>query len=64
MDLPELPESEATGDKARIYGEIRTLGGVPMVALIYRHLATLPGALEWMWEALSPAWEEFAAPLE
>ncbi len=62
MDLPELPESEATGDKARIYREIRTLGGVPMVALIYRHLATLPGALEWMWEALSPAWRAGVIP--
>jgi len=27
-----------------------------MVALIFRHLATLPGALEWMWETISPAW--------
>ena len=56
MDLPELRESEASGEKARIYAEIRRLGGVPMVALIFRHLATLPGALEWMWAAMSPAW--------
>jgi hypothetical protein len=27
-----------------------------MVALIFRHLATLPGALEWAWSALAPAW--------
>ncbi len=56
MDLPELPERGATGEKAAIYADIRRLGGVPMVALIFRHLATLPGALEWMWAALGPAW--------
>lgn len=56
MDLPELAERAATGEKAAIYAEIRRLGGVPMVALIFRHLATLPGALEWMWAAMAPAW--------
>jgi len=56
MNLPELAERAATGEKAAIYAEIRRLGGVPMVALIFRHLATLPGALEWMWTALEPAW--------
>lgn len=56
MNLPELAERAATGDKAAIYADIRRLGGVPMVALIFRHLATLPGALEWMWSALEPAW--------
>lgn len=57
MNLPELAERDATGEKAAIYAQIRRLGGVPMVALIFRHLATLPGALEWMWSALGPAWE-------
>ena len=54
--LPELREVDATGDIGRIYADVRRLGGVPMVALIFRHLATLPGALEWMWAALGPAW--------
>ena len=40
---------------ARIYAEIRRLSAVPMVALIYRHLATIPGALEWAWGLLEPA---------
>lgn len=62
VDLAELPEAGAAGEKARIYAEIRRLGGVPMVALIYRHLATLPGALEWMWEAVSPAWRSGEIP--
>jgi len=54
--LPELSEREATGEAAAIYAEMKRLGGVPMVALIFRHLATLPGALEWMWSAVGPAW--------
>jgi hypothetical protein len=55
--LAELSENSATGEKRKIYGEIRRLGGVPMVALIFRHLATLPGGLEWAWNAIAPAWE-------
>jgi hypothetical protein len=56
MLLPELSERDATGDKAAIYADIRRLGGVPMVALIFRHLATRPGVLEWAWDAMGPAW--------
>jgi hypothetical protein len=55
--LPELSEREATGEKAAIYAEMKRLGAVPMVALIFRHLATLPGALEWTWGAIGPAWK-------
>ena len=54
--LSELAERDATGEKAAIYAEIRRLGAVPMVALIFRHLATLPGGIEWMWNAVGPAW--------
>jgi hypothetical protein len=53
--LDELPEAQATGELRRIYTDIRQLSGVPMVALIYRHLATIPGALEWAWSLLQPA---------
>ncbi len=56
MLLLELRESDASGDRAAIYAEMKHLGGVPMVALIFRHLATLPGALEWTWDAIGPAW--------
>ncbi len=54
--LPELTERDATEEKARIYGEMKRLGAVPMVALIFRHLATLPGGLEWAWGAIGPSW--------
>lgn len=53
--LEELPEARASGEQRRIYEEIKELSGVPMVALIYRHLATIPGALEWSWRLLAPA---------
>lgn len=53
--LDELPESRADGEQRRIYAEIRRWSGVPMVALIYRHLATIPGALAWSWQLVGPA---------
>ena len=58
MLLPELAERDATGDKAAIYAGMKRLGGVPMVALIFRHLATLPGGIEWTWGAIGPAWRQ------
>lgn len=54
--LPELSEQDADPHTAAIYREIRRLGGVPTVALVFRHLATLPGGIDWAWQALGPAW--------
>lgn len=53
--LPELLESQATGQIALIYDEIRRFSGVPYVSSLQRYLATLPGVLEWAWSALRPA---------
>ena len=53
--LRELPEAESSEAVRHIYAEIRRLCGVPMVPLIYRHLATLPGVLEWAWALVGPA---------
>ena len=55
--LAEVTEEAAGGEIARIYGEIRRLSAVPFVALIYRHLATIPGALEAVWQAVGPLLE-------
>lgn len=55
--LAEITEDAARGETARIYGEIRRLGAVPFVALIYRHLATIPGGLEAVWQAVAPLLE-------
>lgn len=52
--LAEVPEGVAAGELALIYGDIRATLGVPLVNLIYRHLATVPGALEWAWQSLRP----------
>lgn len=53
--LAELPEDQASGRIAEIYGEIRRLWGVPYVSSLQRHLATKPGVLEWVWDALGAA---------
>ncbi|MEA2738887.1 MAG: hypothetical protein QOH05_2194, partial [Acetobacteraceae bacterium] len=53
--LAELSEDAATGRIAEIYGEIRRFSGVPYVSSLQRYLATLPGVLEWAWDAVRPA---------
>ena len=52
--LAEITTEAASGETARIYEEIRTLTGGPLVALIYRHLATMPGALDAVWRCAAP----------
>jgi hypothetical protein len=53
--LAELSEEAATGRIAEIYGEIRRFSGVPYVSSLQRYLATMPGVLEWAWDAVRPA---------
>ncbi len=53
--LAELSEDAATGRIAEIYHEIRLFSGVPYVSSLQRYLATMPGVLEWAWDALRPA---------
>jgi hypothetical protein len=53
--MEELPESEATGQLAEIYEEVRQFCGVPYVSSMQRYLATMPGCLEWVWGAIRPA---------
>ncbi len=52
--LPEQPEAQASEAVRAIYAQIRHGSGVPMVALIFRHLATLPGAMAWAWSVMGP----------
>jgi hypothetical protein len=52
--LPEIGESAATGELARIYQEMREYCAVPYVSTLQRHVATMPGCLEWMWAAIRP----------
>jgi hypothetical protein len=52
--LAEIPEAAATGRIAELYVDIRSVCGLPMVNLVYRHLATEPGLLERCWAGLRP----------
>jgi hypothetical protein len=60
--LAELPEDAATGRIGEIYDEIRRFSGVPYVSSLQRYLATMPGVLEWAWDALRPAMASGAVP--
>jgi hypothetical protein len=53
--MAEIPESEASGELACIYEELRRYCAVPYVSSLQRHVATMPGCLEYVWAALRPA---------
>ena len=52
--LPELAEADSPADIREIFAEIRQWTGGPIVALIFRNLATTPGMLEEVWGAIGP----------
>jgi hypothetical protein len=52
--LPEIPEREAQGLVAELYEDIRGVLGLPLVNLVYRHLAVEPERLEAAWGRLRP----------
>jgi hypothetical protein len=52
--VPSILEPEATGQVAKIYADIRQVLGTSIVNLIWRNLATIPGALEWTWFTAKP----------
>ena len=52
--LPEIREADAPDHIRVIYEDIRRWSAVPMVALIFRNLATHPGALEEVWDSIGP----------
>lgn len=52
--FPAIAESEATGETADLFSDIRATIGVRVVNLVWRHLATLDGALPWAWQAVKP----------
>lgn len=60
--LPELREADAPAAIAAIYADMRAVTGLPLVNLIYRHLATMPGCLEWVWGLLRPRFADHAIP--
>ena len=56
--VPAITESAATGEIAAIFADIRRVLGVDVVNLIWRHLATIPGALPWSWRTLRPLYAD------
>src|SRR6202012_1377390 len=59
--VPSIAETAAWGETAEIYADIRATLGTSVVNLIWRNLATLPGALPWTWAAVRPLYLGAAA---
>jgi hypothetical protein len=55
-----VTEQAATGLIAEIFADIRQTLDVEVVNLIWRHLATMPGGLEWVWASLKPLYHSAA----
>jgi hypothetical protein len=56
--VPAITEAAATGETAAIFADIRQVLGVDVVNLIWRHLATMDGALPWAWQAVRPLYAD------
>src|SRR6202030_3503789 len=54
--VPAVTEAGATGEIADIFADIRHVYQVGVVNLVWRHLATFPGALPWVWQSVKPAY--------
>jgi len=52
--FPAVAEAAATGQTAELFADIRATVGVRVVNLVWRHLATMDGALPWAWAAVKP----------
>jgi hypothetical protein len=52
--VPSVLEADARGEIADIYADIRKVLGTSVVNLIWRNLATMPGALQWTWSTVRP----------
>ena len=52
--FPAIAEASAAGETAELFADIRATVGVRVVNLVWRHLATLDGALPWAWRAVKP----------
>jgi len=62
--VPAVTEAAATGEIAASYADIRATFGVGVVNLVWRHLATIPGALPWCWAAVKPLYVDGTVPAE
>jgi len=51
-----MREEDAPAAIGHIYADIKRASGTSLVNLIYRHLATIPGGLEWVWGCIRMNW--------
>ena len=54
-EFREIMETDAESTIADIFAEIRLFYAAPYVSSLFRHLATYPGLLEWIWNITRPA---------
>lgn len=54
--VPAVREADARGETAEIFDDLRRTLGVPVVNLVWRHFATIPGALPFAWHTVKPAY--------
>lgn len=52
--IAAVTEVDAVGETAAVFDDLRTTLGLPFVNLIWRHLATIPGALPAIWRTVKP----------
>jgi hypothetical protein len=52
--FPAVTEAAAAGEIADLFADIRATVGVRVVNLVWRHFATIEGALPWAWAAVKP----------
>ncbi|MEM9387775.1 MAG: hypothetical protein AAGA68_22160 [Pseudomonadota bacterium] len=52
--FPSIGEAQARGEIAAIYADIRRTLEAPLVNLVWRALAAVPGALPWAWGSVKP----------
>ena len=52
--LPAVSETDATGEIAELYADIRETLNVSAINYVWRHIATIDGGLRWAWEAAKP----------
>ncbi len=62
--VPSISEADATGGIAEMYEDIRVTLGIPLVNLIWRNLAAVPGGLKWAWTTMKPLYAQGAVYAE
>ena len=62
--IPAISEIEAKGEIKALYQDIRDVTGVGVVNLVWRCLATHPGALPFAWNLVRPAYASGLVSLE